>query len=407
MKTPLKNFLKIISLIFVGYIGLSEISQINQNSVQKIVDSRIARLPIENWQDSEPGKFAHALQYEDKLPKPVPYQFKKPKDSFFAKGKLTDEEIKLESESYFEHLCNTESGNYVWETVGNVDYIAFLRLPTIPLKAIHTYQDTLDEEKRFQEAQKKFQESHDLIEKKIAPFKKETFRIEEYLSHRNALEDPAHFDMFISSSLVSELQEKPERIGLGKPIYGINGELLADIKLSFYAPFYIDPFKDRDYWYNNGTIAYYKEIGRKNEIPYYETSQQPYIKARYGVTWRGFIREKDRELGIAGGDLIIVDLKNNNKVMAVQRVFAKANINYKKNIISWNNPLLCPEIYKNANTKNNGKYDEKTPFPQKLQILKREMNDFVFQAFTIYVLKHNSFIEKKKIAVNPNIKIKQ
>jgi hypothetical protein len=44
-------------------------------------------------------------------------------------------------------------------------------------------------------------------------------------------------------------------------------------------------------------------------------------KARYGFTWRGIKRPHDREMGIAGGELIVLDLET-NEVLAVRRGYA-------------------------------------------------------------------------------------
>jgi hypothetical protein len=42
--------------------------------------------------------------------------------------------------------------------------------------------------------------------------------------------------------------------------------------------------------------------------------------ARYGFTWRGIVRPNDRELGISGAELLIVDTKT-AEVLGVRRVF--------------------------------------------------------------------------------------
>lgn len=44
------------------------------------------------------------------------------------------------------------------------------------------------------------------------------------------------------------------------------------------------------------------------------------LVSRYGYTWRGISRPHDRELGVAGGELIVVDLKT-NEVLAMRRGF--------------------------------------------------------------------------------------
>jgi hypothetical protein len=65
------------------------------------------------------------------------------------------------------------------------------------------------------------------------------------------------------------------------------------------------------------------------------------IKSRYGFTWRGIPRPHDRELGIAGGELIILDL-NSQEVVAVRRGFIRSG--WMKNLtgIWWLTGQTCP-----------------------------------------------------------------
>lgn len=56
--------------------------------------------------------------------------------------------------------------------------------------------------------------------------------------------------------------------------------------------------------------------------------------ARYGYTWRGIKRPHDRELGIAGGELIVVDLET-NEILGFRRGFALFAGN-------WEFTRLCP-----------------------------------------------------------------
>jgi len=44
-------------------------------------------------------------------------------------------------------------------------------------------------------------------------------------------------------------------------------------------------------------------------------------KSRYAITWRGIRRPHDREMGIAGGELIVLDLQT-NEVLGVRRGYA-------------------------------------------------------------------------------------
>jgi hypothetical protein len=46
-------------------------------------------------------------------------------------------------------------------------------------------------------------------------------------------------------------------------------------------------------------------------------------KSRYSYTWRGIPRPHDREFGIAGGELILLDLET-NEVLAVRRGYIRS-----------------------------------------------------------------------------------
>jgi hypothetical protein len=64
--------------------------------------------------------------------------------------------------------------------------------------------------------------------------------------------------------------------------------------------------------------------------------------SRYGYTWRGISRPSDRELGIAGGELIVLDLET-SEVLGVRREFAKTgNVRNRFTSIDWEFAAVCP-----------------------------------------------------------------
>jgi len=68
------------------------------------------------------------------------------------------------------------------------------------------------------------------------------------------------------------------------------------------------------------------------------------LDSRYGFTWRGIKRPHDRENGIAGGELIILDLVT-NEVLAVRRGFAKSGrVKSNKTGINWEVTHVCPML---------------------------------------------------------------
>jgi hypothetical protein len=66
------------------------------------------------------------------------------------------------------------------------------------------------------------------------------------------------------------------------------------------------------------------------------------IKSRYGYVWRGITRSHDREVGIAGGELIILDVQS-NEVLAVRRGFIRSG-DVRNNLtgVWWLGGHACP-----------------------------------------------------------------
>lgn len=88
---------------------------------------------------------------------------------------------------------------------------------------------------------------------------------------------------------------------------------------------------------------YQTEIdGRGVFVPYIVAEAEvATTKSRYGYTWRGISRPHDRELGIAGGEIIILDLQT-NEVIAVRRGYIRSG--WMKNLtgIWWLTGQVCP-----------------------------------------------------------------
>lgn len=66
------------------------------------------------------------------------------------------------------------------------------------------------------------------------------------------------------------------------------------------------------------------------------------LKSRYGYTWRGINRPHDRQLGIAGGELIVLDLKR-NEVLVVRRGYMRTGF-VRNNLtgVWWMTGSSCP-----------------------------------------------------------------
>jgi hypothetical protein len=67
----------------------------------------------------------------------------------------------------------------------------------------------------------------------------------------------------------------------------------------------------------------------------------PTRTTRYGYTWRGIKRQNDREMGIAGGELIVIDL-DTSEVLGFRRGFARTGIGTFG--ANWEFPSICPDL---------------------------------------------------------------
>jgi hypothetical protein len=71
------------------------------------------------------------------------------------------------------------------------------------------------------------------------------------------------------------------------------------------------------------------------------------LRSQFGVTWRGITRPHDRELGIAGGELIVIDL-GTNEVLGVRRGYIRSGGMKNLTGIWWMTGRTCPSYnYRN------------------------------------------------------------
>jgi hypothetical protein len=186
-----------------------------------------------------------------------------PEDSGYKPG--------MTSQEYFDHLCKTEAGEFTYKTVENVEGLYMMRLR----------EQASDDE----------------------------------LSHLYALEDPYGYsvggDKHPEEHFVQPAMGKYQFLETPLPKESKAKEVVK------YRRYYRDekayPGKDYPTAIN----------GQFVRVPYIvaETDTASLL-SRYGFTWRGIMRPHDRELGIAGGELIILDLQT-NQVLAVRRSFEK------------------------------------------------------------------------------------
>ena len=207
---------------------------------------------------TEEGRFAHSI----KIPNPVPA------DSGYRPG--------MTPEQYFDHLCKTEAGEFIYKTVENVEGIYMMR----PRKEATDYE----------------------------------------LEHLYALEDP--------------YGDVAEGGGAGQKSVGV---FLGPSRYQYVE---MPDVVNRDSRLKATLLRRYagEEEKKKQKVT---TELRTDVQSRYGYTWRGLSRPHDRELGIAGGELIILD-RDRDEILAVWRGFIRSSNIKNLTGIWWLRGQMCP-----------------------------------------------------------------
>jgi hypothetical protein len=199
---------------------------------------------------------------------------------------------------YFDHLCETEAGEYIFKTVNDVEGIYQMRaIPkTYDNRSIH-------------------------------------------LNDIYGLEDPADL------SLGNEGETFESFVG-----YPARGFRFFETRLSPMGTASL-PAKQKWGWVLAGTADWRHPFWRfsciniqgQRECINKVIEPVTQIKSRYAYTWRGIRRNKDRSYGIAGGELIVLD-RLSGEVLGVRRSFTIARP--KKGFpfrLNWEFAAFCPK----------------------------------------------------------------
>lgn len=194
-----------------------------------------------------------------KIPNPLP------EDSGYQPG--------MTPEQYFDHLCKNEAGEFIYRTVENVEGLYMMRL-------------------------------------------RESAKNDYLLEHLYAMEDPYGLAVGVRDSP----QDYFVQPVIGKYQY-LEIPLLQISKAEWGGP-YRRYYRDENAY--PGSQFPTAINGHFIRVPYIVAMTDiPKTKSRYGYTWRGISRPHDRELGIAGGELIVLDLQT-NEVLGVRRSFVRS-----------------------------------------------------------------------------------
>ena len=238
------------------------------------VCGEVAKLKPADPLATEEGRFAHSI----KIPNPVP-------EESGYKPSMTPEQ-------YFEQLCKTEAGEFIYKTVEDVKgfYLMRTRKRATDYEMEHLYG-----------LEAPYQEVHG-----------------EYYSPEEYFVQP-----YIGKYRFLETLLPKDRDSSGKHKYH-----------RYYRDENAHPGRD-----------YQTAIdGRFVRVPYIVAEKEVQsLNSRFGVTWRGINRPHDRELGIAGSELIILDLES-DEVLAVRRGFKRTGTVRNLTGVWWLTGQPCPKL---------------------------------------------------------------
>jgi hypothetical protein len=229
----------------------------------------VAKLKPADPLATEEGRFAHSI----KIPNPVP------EDSGYKPG--------MTSEQYFDHLCKTEAGEFIYKTVENIEGLYMMRsnehVTDYELEHLYALEDPYD-----------------------------------------ATDDPHPQDYLVQPpfgqyQFMESLRTKDESDTSQRYIRYSRGSAKES---------------KRDYVYMDGT--------RSHRVPYIVKKEGvSSLNSRYGYTWRGIPRPHDQELGIVGGELIVLDTQT-KEVLGVRRGFIRSGNVRNLTGVWWLAGQVCP-----------------------------------------------------------------
>lgn len=244
-------------------IGLTPGEQFRRTLIELAADCAVRpgsrcnllKVQVEDPLATPEGRFAHAI----KIPNPVPA------DSGYRRGMSSDE--------YFEHLCKTEAGEFIFKTVDNVEGIRLLRPRTFYL---------------------------------LGP---------PMLHHLYGMEDPYGHDEDEADLPALQFLRWPQQYRYIEAATGAIPVSRVSSRAVFNPSVFAPPSQGlpvhRLYGYD-GT-SNFKSLHSEYSGQY---------ESRYAITWRGLKRPNDREMGVAGGELIVLDMST-GEVLGVRRGYAQ------------------------------------------------------------------------------------
>jgi len=239
------------------------------------VCGEVAKLQPADPLATEEGRFAYSIEIPNLVPE----------DSGYKPG--------MTPEQYFDHLCKTEAGEFIYKTVENVDGLYLMRIR----KRATNY-----------EMEHLYALEAPYIEVHGEYYSPEEYFVQPHMGKYHFLEMPLFKATKSQDGIKYRRYYRDENAHSGRKYQtAINGQ-------SVFVPYIVA-----------------------------ETETES-LKSKYGITWRGITLPHDRELGIAGSELIILDL-GTNEVLAVRRGFKRTGgVRNNSTGIWWLAGQTCPKL---------------------------------------------------------------
>ena len=231
----------------------------------------VAKLKPADPLATEEGRLAHSI----KIPNPVPI------DSGYKPG--------MTPEQYFDRLCKTEAGEFIYKTVENVEGLYMMR----PRERV----------------------------------------FDDHLQHLYAMEDPYGYTDWEARDPQTVFVDPPWRTFsfLETPVLKLNSSEAVGAPYKRYSGYVQDKSPMRE-------------------------EQLHTLKSQFGYTWRGISRLHDRDLGIAGGELLVVNLKT-KEVLGVRRGYIRTgSVRNSLTGVWWLTGQVCPKFEVRKNRPKDGDF---------------------------------------------------
>jgi hypothetical protein len=265
------NLVKFFIISFVTLTNYAVAESSSTTNWQNLVAVEGQTLPIpQQWLQDKEAAVAHSLKLPKNVPDIVTFDFEKAWWRSLLPGKFSV------AGQYFIHLCESEAGEWIFKTAENVKGLYFAR----PQGGYTKYMtEPLGPEAPW--IQRILWITGD------SPFEQGAWFVYPPLRNYQFVEQPRR-----NVSWQNEIQEPYVRLfGFTQaPMLDQNGEETRHLK--------------------EGTPMQVMGVTK--------------LSANYGYTWRGLRRNRDREFGIAGSEVLIYDL-NTYEVLAVRRQFLIVN----------------------------------------------------------------------------------